>query len=160
MRRFLRGVALSVFIAAGCGDSTSTPATGGPSPQADRFVGTWTVASGQVTAACGTLALPPADIHGQQTVERGTSSDLLFTVEPTCKLQLDVNGDTATARPNQQCQLTVPYMGSMLPVTGTVTAGTLTLDASGNNATFDCMGTVQIVSSCTFAIHGMSTKSP
>jgi hypothetical protein len=130
----------------------------GARPELAPFIGTWTIATGRIMANCG-AALPPIDmtISGMQTVEAGTDSDLVFTVQPTCRLRMDAAGETATVRPNQDCQL---GLTGGFTAKGTVTGGTMSLSPP-SGSTFNCTGSAAFLSAtCTFTISGTSTKSP
>lgn len=124
----------------------------GASEEAKPFLGTWTIASANIKGSCGPLPFDQP-LTGMQTVAAGTSSDLVFTVQPGCELLMDVTGDTATVRPNQTCSVTV---GQQM-VSGTVTSGTMKV--AGSMATFDCAGTATIATvACNLTLSGTSTK--
>jgi hypothetical protein len=142
-----------VVLAAGCGGSSAMPSA---RPELDPFIGTWTITAGRIMGMCGTVPLDMA-ITGQQTVERGTNADLVFSVQPTCRLLMDATDQTATVRPNQACQLAVTGQS---PVSGTVTGGSMKLTSAG--ASFMCTGAAKLLGTidCTLSIEGTSTKTP
>lgn len=144
---------LMVLALAGCGDSNG----GGSTPSdLDRFLGTWTISTGTLTANCP-APLPPtitSPLTGEQTVQKGTASDLVFNVQPMCQLLLDVNGNSATVRPRQSC--TVTAAGANVP--GTVESGNLTV--SGETATFNLAGNAMVIGgTCTFTGTGTSART-
>ena len=130
----------------------------GARPELDAFVGTWTIATGRLVADCpAQLGRFDMTINGMQTVERGTDSDLLFDVQPTCRLQMNASSQTATVRANQTCQL---MLTGGFTATGTVSGGSMILDGMGGS-TFKCDGSAALLTStCTFDISGTSTKTP
>jgi hypothetical protein len=130
----------------------------GARPELDAFIGSWTISTGRLVADCGAV-IPKIDmtINGMQTVERGTDSDLLFDVQPTCRLKMDASGQTATVRANQTCQL---MLTGGFTAMGTVTGGSMILDGMGGS-TFKCDGSAAfLTATCTFDISGTSTKTP
>jgi hypothetical protein len=151
MTRRLAG-AMMVLAMASCGGSN---ASGGSSTDVDRFLGTWTVANGMLMASCAGLNVPiSAPLMGEQTVEKGTDSDLAFNVQPKCRLLLDVSGDTATVRPGQAC--TVSAAGAEVP--GTVNSGNLKV--MGEMATFEFAGEATLaLGKCTFMANGSSART-
>jgi hypothetical protein len=149
--KMTRTLSLVVLALASCGGGS-----GSPSPSdLDRFVGTWTVSTGMLMATCKGLPVPISSmLTGEQTVERGSDSDLAFNVQPKCRLLLDVNGDTATVRPGQTCVVTA--MGFEVP--GTVSSGKLSI--AGTSATFDVAGDAVFgANMCAFTASGASMKT-
>jgi hypothetical protein len=151
--------ALMVLVLASCGSSSGGGST--PSGLVDRFVGTWTIGTGALMATCP-APIPPINtpLTGDQTVEKGTASDLIFDVQPMCHLLVDVsttNASVATVRPAQMC--TVSANGT--PVQGTVQSGTLTLTGTNVTATFELAGTAPSPlggGTCNFTATGTSAK--
>jgi hypothetical protein len=144
---------LMVLALASCGSSSGS----GPTPSdLDRFLGTWTISTGTLMATCP-APLPPVStaLTGDQAVQKGTTSDLVFNVQPMCQLLLDVNGNSATVRPRQSC--TVTAAGANVP--GTVESGSLTV--SGETASFNVAGTAAspLGGSCNFTAVGMSART-
>jgi hypothetical protein len=140
---------LMMLALASCGSSSGSGST--PS-DLDRFLGTWTISSGTLKATCPQLPIPiSTTLMGEQTVQKGTDSDLIFDVQPMCRLLLDVSGNNATIRPRQVCMVN--------NVAGTVDSGTLTV--SGENATFNVAGNAMVVpgTSCTFTADGTSART-
>jgi hypothetical protein len=137
----------------GCGSSASTP-----SDPTVPFVGTWTVTTGTLTAAC------PAPLGnqmqkldmGQQTITKATDGSLSLTILPGCNIILDVAGNAANLRmtmPPQTCALS--FMG--VPVMGTFTGGNFTVN--GQSATFSYTGNATLGAIvCPVTGTGMSTK--
>jgi hypothetical protein len=149
--RFAGPLAVLGLTLVSCGGSSS--GSGSPS-DLDRFLGTWSVSSGMVMGSCTGLPVPfSMPLMGEQTVEKGTDSDLAFNVQPKCKLLLDVKGDVATVRPKQAC--TVSAGGTEVP--GTVNSGNLTIN--GESATFTFAGDAALgPAKCTFTANGASTR--
>jgi hypothetical protein len=143
--------ALMVLALAGCGSSSGSPTTG-----FEQFVGTWTISDGMLMADCRPVIPVPISttLMGDQTVQRGTDSDLVFNVQPKCKLLLDVNGNTATARPMQACIVTAN--GAEVP--GTVNSGMLMVN--GESAKFAVDGDAMLGGgTCTFNASGSSMRT-
>jgi hypothetical protein len=142
-----------VLVLASCGGSSGSGST--PS-DLDRFIGTWTISTGTLMATCPPLPTPVSSpLTGDQMVQKGTDSDLVFNVQPMCHLLVDVNGNVATVRPRQSC--TVTAAGANVP--GTVESGNLTV--SGETASFTVGGTAAnpLGGTCTFTGVGMSART-
>jgi hypothetical protein len=93
MRHLGFAIGLAVCVA-GCGGGDDTP----------KFIGSWTYTSGSLAGSCLGMAIPPVSLVGQTvTIAKGTSSDLQVGTSSTCSLQFSVDGNRATAKPNQMC---------------------------------------------------------
>jgi hypothetical protein len=148
----MRRLFLVTLLAAGCGGSSAMPP--GARPELDPFLGAWTITTGQIKGACGAVPLDQP-LSGMQTVERGTDSDLVYAIQPSCRLLMDASGNTATVRADQSCTVTA---AAGYAVTGKVSGGSMRL--TGPNASaFSCDGSATLLGmTCTFTITGSATK--
>src|SRR5437867_1675856 len=103
MRPLLAALSVLIPLAlAACGSS------GGEGDKTSPFIGTWRVTTGKLTAIC------PDPIGSQdqklddseQSIAKGTDSDLVLTLLPGCSVKLDVTGKMANLKasnPPQTC---------------------------------------------------------
>lgn len=104
-------LALAPALTVGCGDDEDQ--------QADVFIGTWQIIEGTATARCPGLS-PTSSLGGAQ-VKMTAGSDAPLQVDVRgCLMKFDINGTTASARPDQKCQTTFDLMGNNLAVDLTV----------------------------------------
>jgi len=61
---------------------------------------------GAVSLTCGDT-LQSERLTGVVLLEETSAGELIFTASPTCRIQLDVRGDIATAKPGSGCALTI-----------------------------------------------------
>jgi hypothetical protein len=147
-----RLVFAALCVVAGCGGSDP----------AQRFVGTWTFASGADNVACpnGTTS---TKLTGSLTVKRGTDGGLVVLDAEGCNFSyaLDEAGAMATTSA-RQCSFAVPELGQ--GVTAAVTYDAITLTTSdGKSMTDQFSGRVTYTAStgnldCIFSGTAMLTK--
>jgi hypothetical protein len=119
----------------------------GPAPE-DEFVGTWTYTSGTRTTSCGAGAAQTEVLTGDPPtiLMRGISSPLVM-IDGSCSFALDITGNTASARPGQQCattangaSITFRLDSYTFTVDGIVAdeSGSLTVSATGPGGIVNC----------------------
>lgn len=122
---------LSGALAAGCGDT---------SPDTTKYEGTWTYTSGTVGGTCAGMTAMRDLTNDTATLAKGTSSDLVLTLSPTCVIAFNMKGAQAVAAPAQTCTIEVPMVGSLV-----ITVDSWTLDtADGVTMTGALMGKTTI----------------
>jgi hypothetical protein len=147
------GVALGLAVAAvGCGDDEDQPA--------DVFIGTWQNIEGNATARCPGLS-PTSSLGGAQ-VKMTAGSDAPLQVDVRgCLMKFDINGTTASARPDQKCQTTFDLMGNNLAVDLTVMTANFTV--TGMNGLLTMTGTAMTpflgATGCPYDAMAMATKT-
>jgi hypothetical protein len=144
----LVGTVLASLVFAGCGGSDEDKTA--------PFVGTWTIAAGSQLMVTCPMPLPTFNQQlagAEQTLAKGTDSDLVMTPLAGCMVKLDVAGKVGTIRPNQTCNLTVMN----LPVAGTISSGSFTLTDTGASFTYAGTGALGAIT-CMFTASGTSTK--
>jgi hypothetical protein len=144
-------LALGLALAAMAGSCSSSSGA----KNTDNFVGTWTYQSGTLNGACPGLPAMMNTLTGQTfTLEKGTTSDLLFTLG-TCQVKLTVSGTTASADPGQSCMYTLPTFGAVNVMITSWTNET----TNGQSMTTNASGTAQVVGNCTVTLNGTATKT-
>jgi hypothetical protein len=118
MRGMTSASRLMVLVAAlGIGAMACNEKTG-----ADKFVGTWTYA-GLVNANC--LDIAPIDLTGATaTITATDKSHIVVDLEGFCRINLEVDGFSASAGAGQTCTLEIPGLG---PVAIAITSWTLSM---------------------------------
>ena len=153
--------ALTACLGSGCGDEQRKIRA--------KFVGTWTVGTGGITAACGILTMPDAALAGQKLVFTAAGDKGVLLDYMGCKITFDIAGDTATAKPGQTCPITLPAppplpAGTMLPVNLAVDRAIFKV--TGPTGTYDQSGmanpvpAIPGISGCTYAITATAAKTP
>jgi hypothetical protein len=159
-----RGASLTAVLAfLGCGGDGDGP---------DKFIGTWTHGATTRTATCFGVPQQMQMVTGTFEVQKGTDSALVLVDGATCALKMDVGGDIATVRPNQNCKVSgtgtfggvsIPFMLDLTILAGqfVVTSAGATFMFSGTgNATATVMqgGAPATVPCNSVAVNGMATK--
>lgn len=162
---WLAAGSIAAVLGAGCGDDAK------PGADPARFLGTWVADTGNLTAMCGAFSLPAQDLKDQMLIfSSGTDAPLIIQ-RGDCRIAFDINGDVATARPNQTCAATVPNplpggAGGMLGVTLNIDKATFTLN--GTLGVFQQSGTVGFMggmapagqpTGCTYSILANTKKT-
>ena len=115
------------------------------------FTGSWTVKSGSIVTDCGTGPMTTMPTTGTiDTVDLGTTSDLILDEGTQCPVSADVTDRTATGQPGQTCDFTdegsvyhldIQYFDFIVGSTGRTASSTLTsvvsLTTNGVTATCD-----------------------
>jgi hypothetical protein len=135
------------------------PACGGQADDEAQFVGSW-AENGQEWITCSGMSPTSTPIMDTFTVNRGVDAPLTVILQnPSCVLNLDVDGNTATLRPGQSCsQTTSGATATLMLTTGTISLndakdGTMTFSGTGEassstrsvNCTFSSMVTLNKV---------------
>jgi hypothetical protein len=148
-------LAISAALAfAGCSSDAQSPAAGADA-SVESFTGTWRITMGTVTLMCGALKLPLPALSGDQMIETGTDSPLVYVVQSDCRLKLDPDGTTAKVRAGQSCKI------SAFPQAITVTDGKFKV--TGDTAAFEVTGATKSPldgSDCTATATGTSMRVP
>ncbi|MBX3259547.1 MAG: hypothetical protein KIS78_03100 [Labilithrix sp.] len=164
-RRFARFVLAPAAIAAGAlaagcvGEEPAPVATHGDAADAggpdaiERFLGTWSTSKATQTLSDCAAAGKQTDISITLNVTRGTTSDILATntLAPSCVLQANVRGDTATLVAEQTCTATFPTGVDTYTYAGTSTFKLVSAD--GTQAVMELNATITNAPSgatCTF----------
>jgi hypothetical protein len=139
--------ALAGLLATGCGSGDQT--------NLDDFIGVW-AGTGIANTKCGAGAGTNAELNETITITKGVAAPLLVVVG-ACSLQMDVQGNVATLRPNQTCTL----MRNGLSVNATYSSGHYTV--MGIKATFQLaasftVGEGALVLACSYLADGNATK--
>lgn len=151
MAHSIRSLALLLLcVAAGCGAADP----------ADRYMGTWSFASGTDNVSCpnGTTA---AKLTGNVTIKRATDGSLLVLDPEGCNFTYAMEGDRAKTSA-RSCSFPVPELGA--GVTAAVTYDSITLATSDGKSMDDTFsGTVVYNAStgaldCVFSGTGTLTK--
>jgi hypothetical protein len=150
---------LGLMMASGCGDD---PVAGDPT----KFIGTWTVSTGQATATCAGVAIP-LNLAGEViTISPGVTSPLIALYKG-CTIAFDITGNTATAQAGQMCDMNLSYMN--LPLSAKVSTTSASFVVAGTSATFMHMGTgtpnttislLPAGTGCPIAVTVAATKAP
>jgi hypothetical protein len=151
---------LTGLLALVCATLIACSSTSNSGP--DKFVGTWTFDSGQVTPDSGCLGVATSSLTGQTlTLAKGTSADLVSTLMSqfgTCSLQLTVMGTVASANAGQSCMFTVPVAGQSLTVTFNVTSWTVTTTDGVTMTTNAAATGTGLAANCSITLTGTATK--
>lgn len=145
---------LVLMALSGCGGEGLS----GGDPSA--FVGTW-AHSGMLTANCGILGSFPQELTGNMVCTASGDELQCASESPACTWAFTVNGDTATMKPGQTCNVTASGATIVLsPKSWTMkldgTGTTATETGTGNaNATVPTFGEIP----CTFTANGTITKA-
>ncbi|MBX3206223.1 MAG: hypothetical protein KF764_14220 [Labilithrix sp.] len=136
----LSSLALASASAVGCvGDEpapvAAAPDGGGADTGDDRlapFLGTWSTSKATQTLSNCQAAGTQRDITITLNVTRGTTSDILATntLAPSCVLQANVRGDTATLIADQTCTATFPNAVDTYTYAGTSTFKLVSADGA------------------------------
>lgn len=148
----IAGLAVLGAMASGCGSVSG----GGDT---SKFEGTWRYDSGTVVGTCLTTSASD-DLTGDTvTLAKGTSSDLVLTVSPTCQIKFGVSGTKATASPGQICSIEVATVGSVSVAVDSwtleTTDGVMMTGALAGESQVPFMG---VTVTCTVTGTGMLTK--
>ena len=113
------------FVVAGLTLGGLVASCGSASHDTSKYEGTWKYTSGSVTGMCGPMSAMQDLTGSTATLAKGTSSDLILTVSPTCIINFNIKGTQAVAVPGQTCTIDVATVGSLV-----VTLDSWTLDTS------------------------------
>jgi hypothetical protein len=102
------------FVIAGLTLGALVASCGSTSPDTSKYEGTWKYTSGTVTGMCGTMSAMQDLTGTSATLAKGTSSDLVLTVSPTCIINFNIKGVEAVAAPGQICTIEVAMVGSLM----------------------------------------------
>jgi hypothetical protein len=140
----------TLLVAVACGSDS------GDDVAAEPFLGSWTYTDGTESTDCGG---PPSEqpLMGSLTVTRGPASALIMMIGADCRLALDIDGATATARPSPPCTVD----GGSVSLTFTK----YTFAINGTTATETRMATAQATTptgpvACSYSANGTLTKAP
>jgi hypothetical protein len=156
-RAALAGAAIAglMAVASGCGDGDG----GGGSPNnPELFLGTWMVTEGTASTSCE-IRLMQSLVGASVRLIAGTDAPLLAEVRG-CQLQLDIAGNTATARPNQTCVTNFDFMNMPYPITLAVSSATFKVE--GTTGTLMQGGTAEIPilpAGCPYQATATATKT-
>jgi hypothetical protein len=143
-----RFLLLALVFAAGCGSSAS-------SNDADQFVGNWVFDSTPLDVTCGGAALMPQDLAGTVlTLDRVSGSEVVLDYSANCMVHVAVSGSTASAKPNQTCQIATKQAGDQVVA---VSSWTLTLDSPTSIST-ELKGTA-LLGMCTVSGSGKLSRT-
>jgi hypothetical protein len=151
---------LGLVLALGLGTTVTIGCGGDDDQSADVFIGTWQVIEGNATARCTGLS-PTSSLGGAQ-VKMTAGSDAPLQVDVRgCLLKFDINGTTASARPDQMCKTTFDLMGANLAVDLTVMKADFTV--TGMNGLLTMTGTATTpflgATGCPYDAMAMATKT-
>ena len=157
---FLSISVAAACVLAGCGDD------GKAGDPADRLAGEWEYVSGKGTITCPVI--PPMELvwMGKLPFRKGAMAGTLETdkqiADQRCTLKLGMMGTTtASALPDQKCNVSATFMNMSIMATMTVTSYTFTLSADGTMLTEMGSGSatgVGIPITCQFASTGQLKK--
>ena len=128
--QFLARAAAVALALGGCGDDAKSPAA-----DPAQFVGTWNLTGGMLKLTCP--ALPPGTtdafnmVNDEKVMVRTSASAPLEAEWRSCKVLMDINGQTATARAGQTCMFDFAVPIGRVTGMGSVTSGVLTLKVGG-----------------------------
>jgi hypothetical protein len=123
----------------------------------DDFVGTWNYTSGTSTTNCGPGTSSTEMVTGSTTLMRGIASALV-SVDDGCTIALDVTGNTASARPGQQCSVTEDGTNVTIRFDSyTFTINGIVADESGS-ATLMGTGPGGVIVNCTYTMSAKLMK--